>query len=313
MRKGIKILSGSASRDLARAICNELDRPLGAALVDRFPDGEINVKIEEDIRGCDVFIVQSTCPPVNEHLMELLILMDACKRASAERVTAVLPYYGYARKDRKDEGRVPITAKLVANLICSAGANRVLCMDLHAAQIQGFFDIPVDHLYASKVFLHYFARLGTKDVVVVAPDVGSSKMASSFAKRIDADVAIVEKRRVTPDKTNALKLIGTVEGKNCIIVDDMISTAGSIAEAAKILKEYGARELWGCATHPVCCGNAFKRLEEAPFREVLVADTIPLAPGAPEKVKVLSVAPMLGEAIKRIHLGESLSIMFDRL
>lgn len=311
MSEGLRVFSGNANRDLAEAICRELDTPLGDALVDKFPDGEINLKINEDIRGADVFIVQPTCPPVNHNLMELLTLLDCARRASAGRITAVVPYFGYARKDRKDEGRVPITAKLVANLIVTAGASRVLTLDLHAAQIQGFFDIPVDHLYARPVFQRHIVEKKLSNLVVVGPDVGAIKMARAYSKFLGAGLAIVDKRRVSGDKAEVFHVIGDVGGKNVLLVDDMIATGGSILEATRILKTHGAARLFVAATHPVLCGPAAERLTAAPAEEIMVADTIPTAGKHIPGLRVVSVAPLLAEAIQRIHRSESVSSLFD--
>ncbi len=312
MHNQMQVFTGTANRSLAERMCEHLNVRVGNASVTRFADGEIRVKIEDDVRGADAFVVQSTCPPVNENLMELVLLIDALRRASAERITAVIPYYGYARQDRKDEGRVPISAKLVANMITTAGADRVLCLDLHAAQLQGFFDLPVDHLYASPVLTRYFRRLQIPDLVVVAPDVGSSKLARGYSKRLSAGLAIVDKRRVTDRDTEVLTVIGDVKGKNILLIDDMISTAGSIAAAAKSVHKLGAKEIYLAATHPILCGNALERLDEAPVQQVVVTDTIPI----PEKshrpyLKVLSIARLLGEAVMRIHHAESISRLFD--
>ena len=311
----LKIFSGRANRELARRICDYLALPLGGITIGNFPDSEISCKVDEDIRGRDVFLVQPTCPPVNENLMELLIMIESCKRASAERITAVVPYYGYARQDRKDEGRVPITAKLVANLITRAGADRVLAMDLHAAQIQGFFDVPVDHLYAAPVLNEYFLeqRFDPKDVVVVSPDEGSIKRALGHAERLGGNLAIVDKRRSDAEHTRQENIIGaSVEGKIALMFDDMISTAGSICGAAQVIHDRGAKKVYVAATHGVLCGNAIERLKKSPICEVVITDTIPLKPEAvTAKIKVLSVAPLLGEAIKRIHRNESVSRLFD--
>jgi len=306
------VFSGSAHPDLAQRISNYLGSPLGEAHVGRFPDGEINCKVLSDVRGADCFIVQPTCSPVNENLMELLILVDCLKRASARRITAVIPYFGYARQDRKDEGRVPITAKLVANLIERAGTHRVLTIDLHAAQIQGFFDIPVDHLYASPVIVKYFNEKRLGDLVVASPDLGSSKMAWSYCKKLNGRLAMVEKRRVSPEETQVQFVIGDVEGKNVILCDDMIATGGSIAEGARVLKEKGAKELFLCATHAVLAGNAVEKLAKAPVTQIVVTDTIPVADKISQdpRFRVVSVAPLLGEAIKRIHQNESVSSLF---
>ena len=311
----LKIFSGRANPQLSKRICDYLGLPMGGVTLGNFPDSEISCKIEEDIRGRDVFLVQPTCPPVNEHLMELLIMIDSCKRASAERITTVIPYFGYARQDRKDEGRVPITAKLVADIISRAGADRVLTMDLHAAQIQGFFDVPVDHLYAAPVLNDYFLSLNlpTKDVVVVSPDVGSIKRARGHAVRLNAPLSIVDKRRASAEQTKQENLIGApIEGKICLMFDDMISTAGSICGAAKVLSDRGAKEIYVAATHGVLCGAAIERMMQAPLREIVITDSIPIRPDQIlPKIKVLSVAPLLGEAIKRIHRNESVSRLFD--
>jgi ribose-phosphate pyrophosphokinase len=310
----LKIFSGRANRALTSQICAYLGLPVGAISIGNFPDGEISCKIDEDVRGRDVFLVQPTCPPVNENLMELLIMIESCKRASAERVTAVMPYYGYARQDRKDEGRVPITAKLVANIITRAGADRVLTMDLHAAQIQGFFDVPVDHLYAAPVLNEHFLdmKLDEDDVVVVSPDEGSTKRALGHAKRMGGRLAIVDKRRTSAEKTRQEYIIGApVEGKVALMFDDMITTAGSICGAAQKVHEAGAREIHVAATHGVLCGRAIENLQQAPIQSVVITDTIPLGPEKLlPKIKVLSVAPILGEAIKRIHRNESVSKLF---
>jgi ribose-phosphate pyrophosphokinase len=311
----LKIFSGRANPELTRRICDYLGLPVGGITISNFPDSEISCKVDEDIRGRDVFLVQPTCPPVNETLMELLIMIESCKRASAERITAVVPYYGYARQDRKDEGRVPITAKLVANIITRAGADRVLAMDLHAAQIQGFFDVPVDHLYAAPVLNEYFVDRGfdPKEVVVVSPDEGSIKRALGHAERLGASLAIVDKRRADAEHTKQENIIGApVSGKIALMFDDMISTAGSICGAAQVIHDRGAKEIHVAATHGVLCGGAVERLDKSPVREVIITDTIPLRPEQTlAKIKVLSVAPLLGEAIKRIHRNESVSRLFD--
>ena len=313
--KDIKIFSGRANPDLALRICKYLALPAGRVSLGDFPDGETSCKIEEDIRGRDVFLVQSTCPPVNDNLMELLIMIESCKRASAERITAVIPYYGYARQDRKDEGRTPITAKLVANLITRAGADRVLTMDLHAAQIQGFFDLPVDHLYAAPVLDEHFLNLKipAEEIAIVSPDEGSIKRALKHVKVLGGHLAIVDKRRSSADETSQENIIGeSVEGKTVLMFDDMISTAGSICGAARMLDERGAREIHVAATHGVLAGEAVERLEAAPISSVVLTDTIPLDPDQVlEKCVTLSVAPLLGEAIKRIHRNESVSRLFD--
>ncbi len=309
----IKIFTGNANRALAQKICDYLSIPLGDANVGRFPDGEIDMKVNEDVRGVDAFLVQPTCPPVNENLVELLIFIDCLKRASAARVTAVLPYYGYARKDRKDEGRVPITAKLAANIIVEAGADRVLTVDLHAAQIQGFFDVPVDHLLAFPVLCNYYQNLKLPDLVVVTPDVGGIKIARAYSKKLHVRLAVVDKRRIGPEETEVGFVIGDVEGKNVIILDDLIATGGSIYQAALTLKEKGAKDIYVGATHPVFCGHAVEKLSSAPIKEIAVTDTIPLNDNVKSlgsKIKVLSISGLLGEAIKRIHTNESVSSIF---
>ncbi len=310
----LKIFSGRANPDLTRRLCDYLGLPLGGITLGNFPDSEISCKVDEDIRGRDVFLVQPTCPPVNETLMELLIMIESCKRASAERITAVMPYYGYARQDRKDEGRVPITAKLVANIITRAGADRVLAMDLHAAQIQGFFDVPVDHLYAAPVLNEYFLELGfdPDSIVVVSPDEGSIKRALGHAERLGGKLAIVDKRRADAVHTKQENVIGApVEGKIALMFDDMVSTAGSICGAAQVLHDRGAKQIYVAATHGVLCGPAVERLKKSPIHQLVITDTIPLRPEQTlPMIKVLSVAPLLGEAIKRIHRNESVSRLF---
>ncbi|MBM4039357.1 MAG: ribose-phosphate pyrophosphokinase [Planctomycetes bacterium] len=305
------VFSGNAHPALAKAICDYLDMPLGNALIKKFPDGESDVKIHDDVRGADTFVVQPTCHPVNENLVELLLLIDCLRRASADRVTVVLPYYGYARKDRKDEGRVPITAKLVANLITTAGAHRVLAMDLHASQIQGFFDIPVDHMSAGAVLAKPFQDERVEDLVVVSPDVGSVKLAVPFAKRLGATLAVVDKQRVRPDLTEPGFVIGEVAGKNVLMIDDIIATAGSVCAAAKLLREHGVKSVQVAATHPVLCPPAVERLGAAPIDRIVVTDTIPLQEAARElPITVVSVAGLLGEAMRRIHFNESVSSLF---
>ncbi len=309
----IKIFTGNSNVALVEKVCDYLSIPLGNATVGRFPDGEIDVKVDEDVRGSDIFIIQPTCSPVNENLVELLILIDCFKRASSARITAVLPYYGYARKDRKDEGRVPITAKMVANLITEAGADRVLTMDLHAAQIQGFFDIPVDHLLAFPVISEYYREKDLSDFVVVSPDVGGIKIARQYSNHLNMRLAVVDKRRMGPEEIEVGFVIGDVEGRNAIIIDDLIATGGSICQAAKVLKEKGAKDIYVGATHPVLCGAAVEKLSEAPIKEIAVTDTIPLnehAKSLGSKIKVLSVSGLLGEAINRIHTNMSISSMF---
>jgi ribose-phosphate pyrophosphokinase len=309
----LQIVAGNAGVALADAICRDLGIPRTPARVGRFPDGEIDVRIEDHVRGNDIYIVQSTCPPVNDNLMELLILIDALRRASAGRVTAVIPYFGYARKDRKDEGRVPITAKLVANMLVTAGVHRVITVDLHAAQIQGFFDIPVDHLYAAPVFVEHFRTLRIPDLTIVAPDVGSAKMARGYAKRLHTDLAIVNKRRMSAYETEVTEVIGSVEGRNVLLIDDMVSTAGSITEAAKAVKRLGAKDVYLAATHGVLCGPARERLSECGAKQVVLTDTIPVdTAGMGELLRVLSIAPLLATAIDRVHHERSVSALFLR-
>ncbi|OAI48088.1 ribose-phosphate pyrophosphokinase [Planctomycetaceae bacterium SCGC AG-212-F19] len=315
LNNGLKVFSGRAHLPLAEKIAHDLDDALGRITVDSFPDGETQVRIEEDVRGRDVFIVQPTCPPVNHNLTELLIIIDCFKRASAARITAVLPYYGYARQDRKDVGRVPITAKLVANLLTVAGTNRVIALDLHAAQIQGFFDIPVDHLHARPVINDYVRslRLPPDQFVVLSPDEGAIKRALGYQKKLGAPIAIVDKRRSGSTEVKAMNLIGaSVEGKSVFIFDDMISTAGTVVQAAEVARNKGAREIYVCATHGVLCGPAVQRLKNAPIKEIVLTDSIPLTP---EKnlpnIRVLSVSKLLAYAIKRIHFNESVSALFE--
>jgi ribose-phosphate pyrophosphokinase len=312
----LKIFSGRANRPLAEKICDFLNLTLGRIQLGNFPDGEISCKINEDVRGRDVYLIQPTSPPVNESLMELLVMIDSCKRASAARVTAVIPYFGYARQDRKDEGRVPITAKLVANVITRAGADRVLTMDLHAAQIQGFFDVPVDHLYAGRVLNDYFLNMGIRrsELTVVSPDEGSIKRAVGHVKRLGGRLAIVDKRRASALETKQENIIGgPVEGRICLMFDDMISTAGSICGAAKLVHAAGAREIHVAATHGLLVGPAIENLQKAPITSLIITDSIPLSAekaAALPVIKVLSVAPLLAEAIKRIHHDQSISEMF---
>ncbi len=306
------VTSGNSNLKLAESIAQYLKVPLGDVAVGRFSEGEVSVKINQDVRGRDVFIIQPTCPPVNDHLMELLIMVDAFRRASARRITAVMPYYGYARQDRKDQPRVPITAKLVANLITGAGANRVLTMDLHAHQIQGFFDIPLDHLFAVNVIVEYFKSRNLPDPVVVSPDVGGIKMARAYAKRLGYALAMVDKRRISSEETEALDIMGSVNGKTAIIVDDLCATAGSLVQAAKALKDAGASAVYAAATHAILSGPAKERLDGSVIEEMVVTDTIPVDPAQkPKNLKVLTVAPLFGEAIRRIHREESVSSLFE--
>ncbi len=306
------IFSGNGNRALAKEICADLNVNLSEAKVDRFSDGETHVKIKRDVRGRDVFIVQPTAPPVNDNIVELLILIDALRRASARRITAVLPYYGYARQDRKDQPRVPITAKLVANIITTAGADRVLTIDLHAGQIQGFFDIPLDNLYAVNVFVDYFLKKKITKTVVVSPDVGGIKMARAYAKRLKAELAIVDKRRINDTDTEVMHIMGEVEGKNAIIVDDIVATAGSLVEAAAALKKQGAKEVYAAITHPILSGPAIERIQKSAIKELVVTNTIAQEKKTIQKIKVLSIAGLLGEAMKRIHDERSISSLFDK-
>lgn len=310
---GLAIFSGNANPELAKAICEHLNVSLANVLVARFSEGETRVEIKENIRGKDVFIIQPTSPPPNENLMELLVLIDAARRASADRITAVLPYYGYARQDRKDQPRVPITAKLVANLIVAAGANRVLTMDLHANQIQGFFDIPVDHLYAINALCDYFNTKKLTNLVVVSPDVGGIKMARAYAKRLDAGLAIVDKRRSSPDKTEVMHILGNVKGKNAILVDDIIATGGSIVEAVGALTKEGVKDVYAAVSHGILSGPAIERIADCKaLKEVVITDSIPLGKSKKiSKIKVVTIAHLLGEAIHRIHDEESISCLFD--
>jgi len=307
------IFTGNAHPQLAKDICSCLKVKLSDALVSRFSEGEIRVKINENVRGKDVFLIQPTCPPPNENLMELLIMLDALKRASAWRITAVIPYFGYARQDRKDQPRVPITAKLVANLLTVAGASRILTIDLHAGQIQGFFDIPLDHLYAVGVFLDYFKKLKLKNIVVVSPDVGGIKMARAYAKRFGADLAIIDKRRISPEKAEAVHILGEVKDKNAIIVDDLIATGGSLLEAVSALKKAGAKDIYAAITHGVLSGNAIQNIDSCKdLKQLVITDSIPLSDSKKHpKIKVVSVAQLLAEAIRRIHFEESISALFE--
>jgi ribose-phosphate pyrophosphokinase len=305
------LISGTAHPELSQAISRSLDLPLANAHVGQFPDGEIDIKIHDDIRGGDVFVLQPTCPPVNHNWCELLLLIDTLRRASAGRITAVMPYYGYARKDRKDEGRVPISAKVVANSLVTAGANRVLALDMHAAQIQGFFDIPVDHLYAKPVLLEAAKRIDLGNPVVVSPDVGGIKMARSWAKALSADLAIVDKRRISGAEIAVEHVIGEVEGRNVVIIDDMISTGGSITEAARIVRDHGAQKIVIAVSHAVFCGPALERLAACPADRVLITDSIPRREKLPERIEIVSIAPLLARAILNIHRSESVSSLFD--
>ncbi|HPQ44780.1 MAG TPA: ribose-phosphate pyrophosphokinase [Syntrophales bacterium] len=312
MLERMRIFSGNSSRVLAGDICERLGISLGRANVSAFSDGETRVEIDENVRGMDVFIVQSTCTPVNNNLMELLIMIDAMKRASADRITAVIPYYGYARQDRKVAPRAPITAKLVADLLTAAGASRVMSVDLHAGQIQGFFDIPVDNLYATPILREYIKGSYSEDLVIISPDTGGVVRARAFGKRLGASLAIVDKRRDTPNESQVMNVIGDVKDKRAIILDDMIDTAGTVVQAADAIKNKGAIDVSVCCTHPVLSGPAIDRLESSIIQEVIVTDTIPLhqRAGSCTKMKVLSMAGVLSEAIKRIYYNESISSLF---
>jgi len=314
VKNEVKIFAGNSNPALADSVCAYLDIPRGAAAVRRFSDGEIMVEIEENVRGADVFVIQSTCTPVNDNLIELLLMLDAFRRASAKRITAVVPYYGYARQDRKVHPRVPISAKVVADLITTSGASRVLTVDLHAGQIQGFFNIPVDNLFATPVLLKYIReRLDGDPIAVVSPDAGGVERARAFAKRLDASLAIIDKRRARANEVAEMNIVGDVRGRTAVLVDDMVDTAGTLAAAAKALVDNGARAVFACCTHPVLSGAAVTRLKESGLTELIVTDTIPLtaAAEASGKVRVLSVAHILGEAIKRTHYEESISSLFN--
>jgi ribose-phosphate pyrophosphokinase len=308
----LKVFSGSAHQDLTREIAAFLGVSVGQARLRRFPDSEVSFQIDENIRGTDVFIVQPTSNPVDQHLMELMIMIDAFKRSSASRITAVVPYYGYARQDRKDKPRVPISAKLVANVLSAAGTNRVLTMDLHKAQIQGFFDIPVDHLFAAPVIIDYLARLDYPKLTMVSPDAGGAERARAYAKRLDAELAVIDKRRSDDGTAEVMNVIGDVEGRTCILQDDIIDTAGTITKGASALKAKGAARIIACAVHGVLSGPAIERIEKSPIDKLIVTNTIPLSPAgaACSKVVVLSVARLLGQAIKSIHEETSVSSLF---
>ena len=315
--KEIAVFAGNSNIPLAEDICSLLYKPLGSASVSQFADGECSVSVFEPVRGKDVFIVQSTCNHVNDNLMELLVMIDAMRRASAGRITAVIPYFGYARQDRKAKSRDPISAKLVANLITAAGADRVLTMDLHAAQIQGFFDIPVDNLAGSHLFVRHYAKKfseGKDNVIVVSPDVGSTARARTFAMKLGVNLAIVDKRREKANQSEVMNLIGNVEGKTCILLDDLVDTAGSLCGAARALMELGkAKEVYACATHGVLSGPALERIEESPIKELLFLDTIPAPKDKvlPEKIKYLSTASVFAESIRRIYEEVSISSIFE--
>jgi ribose-phosphate pyrophosphokinase len=307
----VKIFSGTANEPLARAICKSINVPLGQCTIKPFPDGETFIKIEENVRGEEVFVVQPTSPPTNHHLMELFIMMDALRRASAARITAVLPFYGYARQDRKDQPRVPITAKLVANLLVASGANRILAMDLHAQQIQGFFDIPVDHLYAAPVMYEYLKKKNLKDLVVVSPDAGGIKMAHAYSQTLEAELAIVAKRRKSATDVESMALIGEIEGKNVLLVDDLTETAGTLTMASELLKEKGAKQIIACVSHAILGETGIERLRKSAIDELITTDTVQRPPIDGVKITTLSVAGLLGEAIKRIHNNSSVNSLFE--
>jgi ribose-phosphate pyrophosphokinase len=310
MNEKVKLISGNSNRPLAQKISDYLELPLCDAEIKRFSDGEISVKINENIRGKDVFVIQSTNPPA-ENLLELLVILDAAKRASADRITAVIPYYGYARQDRKDQPRVPITSKLVANLITVAGTNRVLTMDLHSAQIQGFFDIPMDHLFSNPVFYEFFANFSSNDWVVVA-DLGSIKMVRNFAKKLSMPFAVLDKKRHVANQVEILNVVGEVEGKNIIIRDDIVDTAGTLTQAAEFIVNQGAKEIYACCTHAVLSGRALELIEKSPVKKLIISDTINTEnKNLSDKFEILSMDKIFGEAIKRIHIGESVSSLFD--
>jgi ribose-phosphate pyrophosphokinase len=312
MEGRLQIFSGSANRPLAKEIASYLNITLGRAIVNTFKNGETRIKLEENVRGSDIFVIQPTCTPVNHHLMELLLLIDALRRASASRVTAVVPYYGYAKQEKKTTGREPISAKLVANLICTAGAHRILTMDLHAPAIEGFFDIPVDHLQAGPLLADYIRELNLVNPVVVSPDAGGVGRANSFRERIGAGLAIIAKQRPQPDVAEMLEMVGDIHGKTAVIVDDMISTGGTLAEAARALKERGARDVYACATHGIFADNAISIVNQSLLVETVITNTIPLPPDCEcARVKVISVASLFAEAIMRIHKDLSLSALFS--
>lgn len=308
-----KVLSGNANPALARAICRELGVELASATVKTFSDGEIWVQITENVRGADVFVIQPTCPPADRHLMELILMIDALKRASADRITAVMPYYGYARQDRKDRPRVPISAKVIASMLERAGAHRLLTLDLHAAQIQGFFDIPVDHLFAAPVMIDYVKQnFDLSRLIVVSPDAGGVERARAFAKRLEAPLAIIDKRRERPNESDVMNIIGDVRGLDCLLVDDLIDTAGTLGKSSAALLDAGAVSVTACATHPILSGPAISNIEKSALREVIVSDSIPLRDEARAcaRIRVLSVAPLLAKAIQSIHEATSVSSLF---
>jgi ribose-phosphate pyrophosphokinase len=308
----MKLFTGNANAGLARDVAAYLDIEIGKAEVGTFSDGEVNVEIRENVRGMDCFVMQSTCAPANTHLMELLIMIDALRRSSAGRITAVLPYYGYARQDRKVRPRMPISAKLVADLIGVAGTDRVLCIELHAGQIQGFFNVPVDNVFATPVLLDAIRHVASDDLCIISPDAGGVERARAYAKRLDAPLAIIDKRREAANVSQVMNIIGDVRGRTCVIVDDIVDTAGTLTEAARAVEQEGARAVYAAITHPVLSGPAIKRIDESPLRELVVTDTIPLRPDALQcgKLKVVSVAELLGESIRRINNEESVSSLF---
>ena len=306
----LKVFSCNANRSLAESIAKELKIDLGKALVGRFSDGEIQLKVEDNVRGADCFIIQPTCAPVNENIMELLIMADALRRASASRITAVMPYYGYARQDRKSEPRVPISSKLVANIIVASGVNRVLAMDLHANQIQGFFDIPVDHLYATPVLLSYFRAKKFNDLVIVSPDAGGVERARNFAKNLNADLAIVDKRRPRANEAEIMNVIGEVNGKTAIILDDMVDTAGTLVKVAKAIKDKGAARVMAACSHAILSGNAREKILNSVLEELVTTDSVPREQNGKDKIVTLSVAALLAEGISRVHNNESVSSLF---
>lgn len=312
MREPLKIFSGNSNPILAQEVCEYLNLKLGEISISRFSDGEIYVQIKENVRGTDVFIIQSICHPVNDNLVELLIMIDGFKRASADRITAVVPYYGYARQDRKDKPRVPISSRLVADLITAAGANRLLAMDLHAQQIAGFFNIPVDHLFAAPVTLEAIQNLNLENLIIVAPDAGAVERARAFAKRLHTDLAIIDKRRIETNKAEVMNVIGDVEGKNALIIDDMVDTAGTLVNAAQAIKDKGSLDVFAACTHPVLSGKAIERINNSVIKKLLVSNTIPLSAQQAqcEKIQIKSVAKLFAQAIKNIHEESSVSSLF---
>ena len=312
MTKPFAIFSGNAHPELAQSLCQHLGQPLGSAKVERFADGEVYVEINQNVRGVNCFVVQPTCTPVNDNLMELLVMTDALKRSSANPIVAVIPYFGYARQDRKTRPRTPISARLAADLLTAAGVHRVLAMDLHAGQIQGFFNIPVDHIYAMPVMMEYLKTRFGNETVIVSPDAGGVERARAFSKRLDAGLAIIDKRRPAPNVAELVNIIGDVKGRDAIIIDDMVDTAGTLCAAAKGLTDKGARAVYACISHGLLSGPAIERIHASTIKELIITDSIPPRPEvkASPKVRVLSVAPLLGEAVKRIHMGDSLSSLF---